>query len=76
MSGRLELLTRSIWRRAMPTGSGFGDNLYDLIVSTGVFHSWKDPVRAIDQIHRVLKPGGCRVKDSLLTSHPYADMLV
>jgi ubiquinone/menaquinone biosynthesis C-methylase UbiE len=36
----------------------FEDNLYDIVVSTGVFHSWKHPVRAIDEIHRVLKPEG------------------
>ena len=36
----------------------FGDNLYDMVVSTGVFHSWKNPIRAIDEIHRVLKPEG------------------
>jgi ubiquinone/menaquinone biosynthesis C-methylase UbiE len=36
----------------------FEDNFYDMVVSTGVFHSWKHPVRALDEIHRVLKPEG------------------
>jgi ubiquinone/menaquinone biosynthesis C-methylase UbiE len=36
----------------------FGDNLYDMVISTGVFHSWKQPIRALNEIHRVLKPGG------------------
>lgn len=36
----------------------FEDNLYDMVVSTGAFHSWRRPVRALDEIHRVLKPEG------------------
>ncbi len=36
----------------------FGDNLYDMVISTGAFHAWKKPVRALNECWRVLKPGG------------------
>lgn len=39
----------------------FEDNSYNMVVSTGVFHSWRRPIRAIDEIHRVLRPGGIAV---------------
>lgn len=35
----------------------FGDDSFDMVVSTGTLHSWKDPVRAINECYRVLKPG-------------------
>ena len=36
----------------------FGDNSYDMVFSTGMLHSLKEPVRVIGECHRVLKPGG------------------
>ncbi len=36
----------------------FEDNAFDMVISTGVLHAWKDPVRALRECHRVLKPGG------------------
>lgn len=37
---------------------------YDMIVSTGVFHSLKNPVKVLNECHRVLKAGGvARVYD-------------
>jgi ubiquinone/menaquinone biosynthesis C-methylase UbiE len=35
----------------------FGDERYDLVISTGVLHSLKDPIKALNEWHRVLKPG-------------------
>jgi ubiquinone/menaquinone biosynthesis C-methylase UbiE len=35
----------------------FEDNSFDMVISTGSFHSWKKPVRVIDECYRVLKPG-------------------
>ncbi len=35
----------------------FKDNSYDMVISTGAFHSWKNPVKAINECYRVLKPG-------------------
>jgi len=36
----------------------FRDNSFDMVISTGVLHAWKDPARALGECHRVLKPGG------------------
>jgi len=36
----------------------FEDGLFDMVISTGVFHSWRRPVRAINEIYRVLRPAG------------------
>lgn len=35
----------------------FDTNSIDQIVSTGVMHHWKDPVRIFKELYRVLKPG-------------------
>jgi len=35
----------------------YGDSSFDLVVSTGSFHHWKNPVKVLNEIHRVLKPG-------------------
>ena len=39
---------------AIPTG----DRRYDTLTCTGVLHSLEDPVRALTEFHRVLRPGG------------------
>jgi ubiquinone/menaquinone biosynthesis C-methylase UbiE len=36
----------------------FEDGSFDTVVSTGVFCSVDDPVRALAEVHRVLRPGG------------------
>ena len=36
----------------------FGDNSYDMVFSTGMLHSLKEPVRVIEECRRVLKPSG------------------
>ena len=36
----------------------FADDSYDVVTSTGAFHSWKDPARVLNECYRVLKPGG------------------
>ncbi|MCA1961448.1 MAG: methyltransferase domain-containing protein [Desulfomonile sp.] len=36
----------------------FGDNSWDMVISTGSFHAWKRPIRVIDECFRVLKAGG------------------
>lgn len=35
----------------------FEDESFDMVISTGSFHAWKNPVRVIDECYRVLKPG-------------------
>jgi len=39
---------------AMP----FPDNSVDLVVSRGSIFFWKDPVKGLQEVHRVLRPGG------------------
>jgi ubiquinone/menaquinone biosynthesis C-methylase UbiE len=36
----------------------FNNNSFDMVISTGMLHSLKDPVRVFKEIHRVLKKGG------------------
>ncbi len=35
----------------------FPDNSFDMIISTGSMHHWKDPLRILNEIYRCLKPG-------------------
>ena len=50
-------------RRAIPIRGGsasmipFPDNTFDIVVSTAAIHHWKDPVRALNEVYRVLKGG-------------------
>jgi ubiquinone/menaquinone biosynthesis C-methylase UbiE len=36
----------------------FDDSTFDMVISTGMLHSLKDPVRVLQEIYRVLKTGG------------------
>lgn len=36
----------------------FDNESFDIVVSTGSIHHWKNMVPALDEIHRILKPGG------------------
>lgn len=36
----------------------FEDSSFDMVISTGVLHALRDPVRALREVYRVLKPGG------------------
>ncbi|NWF52937.1 MAG: class I SAM-dependent methyltransferase [Nitrospirae bacterium] len=36
----------------------FMENFYDMIISTGVLHELKDPIKVLNEFYRVLKPGG------------------
>jgi ubiquinone/menaquinone biosynthesis C-methylase UbiE len=36
----------------------FGDNAFDMVLSTGMLHSLKQPVKVFKEIYRVLKKGG------------------
>src|SRR5262245_24146788 len=53
----LECLTANL-RVADAEKLPFQDNSFDLVYSHGVLHHTPDTQRAIDEVHRVLKPGG------------------
>jgi ubiquinone/menaquinone biosynthesis C-methylase UbiE len=36
----------------------FDENVFDMVMSTGMLHSLKDPVKVLSEIYRVLKRGG------------------
>jgi ubiquinone/menaquinone biosynthesis C-methylase UbiE len=36
----------------------FDDDSYDMVISTGMLHSLKDPVKVVNECYRVLKSGG------------------
>jgi ubiquinone/menaquinone biosynthesis C-methylase UbiE len=36
----------------------FEESSYDMLISTGMLHALKDPVKMLGECHRVLKPGG------------------
>jgi ubiquinone/menaquinone biosynthesis C-methylase UbiE len=36
----------------------FTDGSFDMVISTRALHYWKNPMKVLNEIHRVLKPGG------------------
>ncbi len=46
------------FRTADAEGLDFPDNTFDIVYSHGVLHHTPDTVRAVQEVHRVLKPGG------------------
>lgn len=54
------------------TALPFTDETFHCVVSTGSLHHWKDPVRALSEAHRVLKPGGHALIYDLVHEMPKA----
>lgn len=50
----------------------FADGIFSGVVSTGDFHRWKDPVLALSEAYRVLKPGGYALIFDLVRNMPKA----
>lgn len=48
----------------------FEDGRFDLVVSTGSIHHWKEPVRSLKEIGRVLRPGGYALIYDAVTDTP------
>ena len=48
----------------------YGDGFFDAVVSTGSIHHWKEPVRALNEIYRVLKDGGYALLYDVLSDTP------
>ncbi len=38
--------------------TNYTDGFFDLVTATGSFYLWDEPVECLDEIHRILKPGG------------------
>ncbi|MGD8835043.1 MAG: class I SAM-dependent methyltransferase [Desulfobacteraceae bacterium] len=50
----------------------FADETFHCVVSTGSLHHWKDPIRALSETYRVLKPGGHALIYDLVRKIPKA----
>jgi ubiquinone/menaquinone biosynthesis C-methylase UbiE len=48
----------------------FADGTMDRVVSTGSLHHWKDPLHALSEAHRVLKPNGFALLYDLIREMP------
>jgi ubiquinone/menaquinone biosynthesis C-methylase UbiE len=48
----------------------FEDNYFDVVVSTGSMHHWKDTTSSLNEIYRVLKPGGYTLIYDLISNIP------
>lgn len=48
----------------------FDDGRFDAVVSTGSIHHWKDPEAGLNEIFRVLKPGGFALMYDLVGDTP------
>jgi ubiquinone/menaquinone biosynthesis C-methylase UbiE len=46
------------FRTGNAAGLGFGDGTYDMVVSTGMLHALKSPLKVLRECYRVLKLGG------------------
>jgi ubiquinone/menaquinone biosynthesis C-methylase UbiE len=48
----------------------YGDGFFDAVVSTGSIHHWKEPVKALNEIYRVLKLGGYALLYDVVSDTP------
>ncbi|MFC2046480.1 class I SAM-dependent methyltransferase, partial [Chloroflexota bacterium] len=57
-AARAGLDGRGFWPQADGHFLPFPDNSFDLVVSSFALHHWDDPLRILDEMGRVLRPGG------------------
>jgi ubiquinone/menaquinone biosynthesis C-methylase UbiE len=57
-AARAGLDGRGIWPQADGHFLPFPDDSFDLVVSSFALHHWDDPLRILDEMGRVLRPGG------------------
>ena len=48
----------------------FAENSFDAVVSTGSIHHWKHPLAGLNDVHRVLKPGGYALMYDIVSDTP------
>lgn len=48
----------------------YGDGFFDVVVSTGSIHHWKEPERALNEIYRILKHGGYALLYDVVSDTP------
>ena len=48
----------------------YEDALFDVVVSTGSIHHWKEPVRALNETYRILKEGGYALVYDIVSDTP------
>lgn len=46
------------FRQGSVSGIPFPDNTFDFIICTAAFKNFKEPLRALGEMHRVMRPGG------------------
>jgi len=51
----------------------FPDGAFDAVISSGSLHHWKAPVASLNEIYRVLKPGGQALLYDLVRDTPKAE---
>jgi ubiquinone/menaquinone biosynthesis C-methylase UbiE len=56
--------------QAPATHLPFPDGAFNLVVSTGSLHHWKDPVGGLNECHRVLAPGGVALLYDVVSKLP------
>ena len=52
----------------------FADDSFDIVVSTGSIHHWKEPTAGLNEIYRVLKPGGYGLMYDIVSDTPHSIM--
>ena len=52
----------------------FADRTFEVVVSTGSVHHWKDPTAGLNEIYRILKLGGCALIYDLVSDTPKSIM--
>lgn len=50
----------------------FVDNSFDIVISTGSIHHWKDPEAGLNEIYRILKSGGYALIYDIVSDTPKA----
>jgi len=50
----------------------FADSSFDTVVSTGSIHHWKEPTVGLNEVYRVLKPGGYALIYDIVSDTPAA----